>query len=236
MPEAQYTIALIGNPNVGKSVIFNNLIPGARQHVGNWPGKTVEKKEGTFTHHGTQLKLVDLPGTYSLTAAAEDELVSRNFIIQEKPDLVVDVLDASNLERNLYLTTLLLELDAKLLLVMNMTDIAEEKGYKINVEALSQNLGVPIITTVATKGKGMVDLKDAILQVAQSSAKKSHFSYGKKIEDLLQYMSEILKKDPKIANSYPLRWLAIKVLEKDEQAIGIVKESPIQAQIMEVIS
>jgi ferrous iron transport protein B len=236
MPQPQYTIALIGNPNVGKSVIFNNLIPGARQHVGNWPGKTVEKKEGTFTHHGTQLKLVDLPGTYSLTAAAEDELVSRNFIIQEKPDLVVDVLDASNLERNLYLTTLLLELDAKLLLVLNMTDIAEEKGYKINVEALSQNLGVPIITTVATKGKGMVDLKDAILQAAQSPAKKSSFNYGKKIEDLIQNISEILKKDPEIAKSYPLRWLAIKVLEKDEQALSIVKDSPIQAQLMEVIS
>jgi ferrous iron transport protein B len=236
MPETQYTIALIGNPNVGKSVIFNNLIPGARQHVGNWPGKTVEKKEGTFTHHGIQLKLVDLPGTYSLTAAAEDELVSRNFIIQEKPDLVVDVLDASNLERNLYLTTLLLELDAKLLLVLNMTDIAEEKGYKINVDALSQNLGVPIITTVATKGKGMVDLKDAILHAAQTSVKKSQLSYDKKIEGIIEYIVEIIKKDPALAKTYPQRWLAIKVLEKDEQALDIIKNSPLKTDLMEVIS
>jgi ferrous iron transport protein B len=235
MPESKYTIALIGNPNVGKSVIFNNLVPGARQHVGNWPGKTVEKKEGNFTHNGVQLKLVDLPGTYSLTAAAEDELVSRNFIIQEKPDLVVDVVDASNLERNLYLTTLLLELDANILLVLNMTDIAEEKGYKINVEVLRQKFGVPIITTIATKAKGMNDLKDAILKAAQNP-KKGNLIYGKKIEGVIEYLMELLKKDARLSEGYPLRWLSIKLIEKDEQALDIIKNSPINAELMEVIS
>jgi ferrous iron transport protein B len=231
-----YTIALIGNPNVGKSVIFNNLIPGARQHVGNWPGKTVEKKEGTFTHNGVHLKLVDLPGTYSLTAAAEDELVSRNFIIQEKPDLVVDVVDASNLERNLYLTTLLLELDANLLLVLNMTDIAEEKGYQINVERLSQKLGVPIITTVATKAKGMTELKDAILKAAQTPTKQGNLTYGKEIEGLITALVDLLKKDPRLTTQYPLRWLAIKLVEKDEQALEIIKASPLSAEVMEVVA
>lgn len=235
--KTSYTIALIGNPNVGKSVIFNNLVPGARQHVGNWPGKTVEKKEGSFAHKGVTVKLVDLPGTYSLTAAAEDELVSRNFIIEEKPDLVVDVVDASNLERNLYLTTLLLELDAKLLLVLNMTDIAQEKGYKINVNMLSQKLGVPVTTTIATKGKGMTELKDAILKEAQNPIIKTNgIVYDKKIENVIEYLVQILKKDPLIAKKYPLRWLAIKLIEKDEQALALVKPSTFSTELLEVVA
>jgi Fe2+ transport system protein B len=129
-----YTVALIGNPNVGKSVIFNNLVPGARQHVGNWPGKTVEKKEGKCVHKGVELKIVDLPGTYSLTARAVDELVSRNYIVEEKPDVVVHIIDASNIERNLYFTFLLLELEANLVIALNMFDVAKEKGYKIDVK------------------------------------------------------------------------------------------------------
>jgi small GTP-binding protein len=231
-----FTIALIGNPNVGKSVIFNSLVPGARQHVGNWPGKTVEKKEGSFTHKGVTLKLVDLPGTYSLTAAAEDELVSRNFIIDEKPDLVVDVVDASNLERNLYLTMLLLELDAKVLLVLNMTDIAEEKGYKINVETLSEKLGVPVTVTVATKGKGLSELKDAVLREAQTPIKSRGIVYDKKIENVIDYLVQILKKDSSLAEKYPLRWLAIKLIEKDEQALELVKPSMFSTELLEVVA
>jgi ferrous iron transport protein B len=231
-----YTIALIGNPNVGKSVIFNSLVPGARQHVGNWPGKTVEKKEGTFHYNGIQFKLVDLPGTYSLTAAAEDELVSRNFILQEKPDVVVDVVDASNLERNLYLTTLLLELNTNLLLVLNMTDIAQDKGYKINVDALSQKLGVPIITTVATKAKGLTDLKEAILNAAKTPNKTGVLMYGKKIEEVIDYVVVILEKDSTLSKQYPLRWLAIKLLEKDEQTLKIAQSSPVYGAVLEVVA
>jgi ferrous iron transport protein B len=235
--KTSYTIALIGNPNVGKSVIFNNLVPGARQHVGNWPGKTVEKKEGSFTHKGVTLKLVDLPGTYSLTAAAEDELVSRNFIIEEKPDLVVDVVDASNLERNLYLTMLLLELEAKVMLVLNMTDIAEEKGYKIYVDMLSEKLGVPVITTVATKGKGIAELKDSILKEAQNPILKTRgIIYDKKIENVIECLVKILRKDESLAKKYPLRWLAIKLIEKDEQALTLVKLSCLSSELLEVIA
>jgi ferrous iron transport protein B len=232
-----YTIALIGNPNVGKSVIFNSLVPGARQHVGNWPGKTVEKKEGMFTYKGVQLKIVDLPGTYSLTAAAEDELVSRNFIVYEKPDLVVDVVDASNLERNLYLTYLLLELEANVLLVLNMADIAEDKGYKINPEKLSQQLGIPVVSMVATKGKGLSELKDALLKNAkQPPPATPKVTYGEKIEVILANVVGLLKKDPQLAQKYPLRWLAIKLLEKDEQIIDVVKNSPNAQELMEVVA
>jgi Fe2+ transport system protein B len=232
-----YTVALIGNPNVGKSVIFNSLVPGARQHVGNWPGKTVEKKEGAFTHKGTQLKIVDLPGTYSLTAAAEDELVSRNFIVDEKPNLVVDVVDASNLERNLYLTTLLLELQTNLLIVLNMSDIALDKGYKINVDKLSEELGVPVISTVATKAKGLSELKDAILDAANHPpAKAPTITYDDKLEEVINYTVGLLKKDPELSKKYSLRWFAIKLLEKDDQVLEIAKKSAVSNELLEVIA
>ncbi|XES76865.1 MAG: FeoB small GTPase domain-containing protein [Candidatus Bathyarchaeia archaeon] len=232
-----YTVALIGNPNVGKSVIFNSLVPGARQHVGNWPGKTVEKKEGGFIHKNVQMKLVDLPGTYSLTAAAEDELVSRKFIVDEKPDLVIDVVDASNLERNLYLTFLLLELEANVLLVLNMVDIAEGKGYKINTNRLSDQLGIPVVPTVATKGKGLAELNDALLKAVKKTPPVTpKVTYGEKIETVIGDVVLLLKKDPTLQQKYPLRWLAIKLLEKDQQALDIIKHSQNSHELLEVVA
>ena len=136
-------VALIGNPNVGKSLIFNNLT-GGRSHIGNWPGKTVEKKEGRCIYNGVEMEIIDLPGVYSLTAQSIDELIARDYIIEEKPDIVIDIADASNLERNLYLTLQLIELEVKLILVLNKMDIAENLGYNIDVETLSKKLGIPI--------------------------------------------------------------------------------------------
>ena len=234
-----YTVALIGNPNVGKSVIFNNLVPGARQHVGNWPGKTVEKKEGKCVYKGAELKIVDLPGTYSLTARAVDELIARNYIVEEKPDVVVHIVDASNIERNLYLTFLLLELEVNLVIALNMFDVAKEKGYKIDVNKLSEQLGVPIVPTVATAKEGMKELKDEIVNAAQKKGvvmMKPKITYGKKIEDLIQFIVNIIKKDETMAQKYPARWLAIKLLEKDGDILEKIKDSIYRRELMEVIS
>ncbi len=161
------TIALAGNPNSGKSTVFNALT-GARQHVGNWPGKTVEKKEGICTFDDYEIHVVDLPGTYSLTAYSMEELIARDFIVEGKPDVVVDIVDASNLERNLYLAVQLLELGANLVLDLNMMDMAEARDHKIDVKALSELLGVPVVPTVANKGKGIKELLATIVKAAEA--------------------------------------------------------------------
>lgn len=155
-------VALIGNPNVGKSVIFNALT-GMKQHTGNWPGKTVEKKVGFFKHHGVEFEIVDLPGVYSLSAVSEDEKVARSYIVDHRPDVVVDIVNASQLERNLYLTLLLIELQVNLVVALNMYDIVKSRGDQIDLEALSKHLGARVVTTTATRKEGIEDLKDAIL-------------------------------------------------------------------------
>lgn len=157
-----YTVALAGNPNCGKTSIFNELTK-SHQHVGNWPGKTVEKKEGAFEHKGKQVTVVDLPGTYSLSAFSIEEIIARDFIIKEHPDVVVAVLDSTNLERNLYLAVQILELGAKLIVALNMTDLAEANGIKIDMEKLSIALQASIVKTIANRSLGITELKDAIL-------------------------------------------------------------------------
>ena len=155
---ADLTIALAGNPNAGKTTIFNALT-GLHQHTGNWPGKTVEKKVGEFEHHGITINIVDLPGTYSLTAYSPEEIIARDYIIEEKPDLVINVVDATNLERNLYLTVQLLELDVPLVMALNMTDALQKDGTKINLGELSDLLGnIPIVHTSANHGNGVDEL------------------------------------------------------------------------------
>ena len=158
-----FKVALIGNPNVGKSVVFNNLT-GSKQHTGNWPGKTVEKKEGYYDYKDHRFEIVDLPGVYSLSAVSEDEKVARQYLIDHRPEVVVDILNASQLERNLYLTLLLIELQVNLVIVLNMNDIVEARGDKIDVEALSRRLQAPIIVTTATKKEGMDELRQAIYE------------------------------------------------------------------------
>lgn len=160
------TVALAGNPNAGKSTLFNELT-GARQHVGNWPGKTVEKKEGVWQYEGGEYQVVDLPGTYSLTAYSLEEVIARDYIVEEHPAVVVTVVDSANLERNLYFVTQILEMGAKVVVALNMSDIAESRGIKIDVEKLSLGLGVPVVPTVASKGRGLDALKQAIVEAVQ---------------------------------------------------------------------
>ncbi|HCO94646.1 MAG TPA: ferrous iron transport protein B, partial [Phycisphaerales bacterium] len=212
------TVALAGNPNSGKTTIFNQLT-GARQHVGNYPGVTVEKKEGVCKYDGYEMIFVDLPGTYSLTAYSIEELVTRNFIIDEQPDVVVDIIDASGIERNLYLATQLIEMNVPLVLVFNMSDVAEQKGLLFDIEQLSRLLEAPIIPTIGNKGKGKRELLDAIVKTVQQGRwQRTHkVTYGEEIEHELAKIDEIITdKEHELAEKYGSRWTAVKLLEQDD--------------------
>jgi len=217
-------VALAGNPNSGKTSIFNNLT-GARQHVGNWPGVTVEKKEGRLVHEGRIVQVVDLPGTYSLGAYSEDEVIARNFVLLEKPDVVIDVVDASNLERNLYLTTQLLEMGSKVVVALNMYDEAQSKKIDIDVAKLSKLLGVPVVPTVAPKKLGMKELVNRALKLAREELREPFkIDYGKEIEEELGKMEALIEASPEIARKFSPRWLAVKLLEGDDIIIDEVKK------------
>lgn len=216
----EITIALAGNPNSGKTTVFNNLT-GARQHVGNWPGVTVEKKEGTCRYQGYTIKVVDLPGVYSLTAYSLDEVIARNFVVEEKPDAVVDVVDASNLERNLYLAVQLLELGAPLIIALNMMDQAESRGYQIDVSQLSYLLGVPVVPMEANRSSGIQELLQEIVKMADGEVQTRDFrlDYGREVEGEIAKMQELISRDEELSRKYSLRWLAIKLLEGDEEVV-----------------
>ncbi|MFC1794397.1 ferrous iron transport protein B [Planctomycetota bacterium] len=212
------TVALAGNPNSGKTTIFN-LLTGARQHVGNYPGVTVEKKEGLCKHDGHEITFVDLPGTYSLTAYTIEEIVTRNFIIEEQPDVVVDVVDASNIERNLYLATQLIEMNVPLILAFNMSDVAEQKGLLFDIEQLSRLLEAPIVPMIGNKGKGKKELLEAIVEIAKKGRgpRIHNIHYGEEIEhELAKIEAIITAKEHHLAEKYGSRWSAIKLLEQDD--------------------
>ncbi len=217
MAKEEITIALAGNPNSGKTTIFNN-ITGARQHVGNYPGVTVEKKYGYIDYKGYKINVVDLPGTYSLTAYSEDEVVARDFVINEDPDIVVDIVDSSNLERNLYLSAQFIELGTPLVLAFNMSDIARLKGKEIDIKLLSDLLDSPIVETVGHKNKGTEEILDAVIDTIENKTKrKIEIRYGDEIENELNKISGIIEDKKVLSGKASPKWLALKLLEQDKE-------------------
>jgi ferrous iron transport protein B len=217
---ADYTIALAGNANVGKSATFNQLT-GVDQIIGNWPGKTVERAEGLLQYKGHRIRVIDLPGIYSFSTYSMEELVSRDYIALEHPDAVVNVIDASALERNLFFTIQLMELSPPLLIAVNQVDLAEKKGITVNTEKLSSLMGVPVVPTVAIRGKGIASLTEAILGLVRDRPVPPVLPYGKEIEDRIGQIASRLNG---ATLPYPVRWTAIKLLERDPaicQLVGV---------------
>jgi ferrous iron transport protein B len=210
-------LALAGNANVGKSAIFNQLT-GLNQVTGNWPGKTVERAEGILHFKGYTIRVVDLPGTYSLSAYSMEEIVSREYLAVEKPDIIVNVVDASALERNLYLTLQLLELEVPLVIALNQVDFAAKKGLRIDTEKLIEVLNVKAVPTVAVTGTGISELLSTAVDQACKENKTRAFKivYGKEIEQRIQAIENlVVSKLFELSEIYPSRWIAIKLLEKD---------------------
>lgn len=219
-------ICLAGNPNCGKSSLFNN-ITGLRQHVGNYPGVTVEKKEAFITRSGYEINIIDLPGIYGLTASSEDEVVARNVLIEEKPELVIDVVDSSNLERNLYLYAQLSELKIPVVIAMNMTDILDNKGKKIDYKKLEEKYNVLAVPIVASKNKGTEDLLNIVVDVLnkKKEVKSVSIDYGKEINAEKDLISKLITEDISLVKKYPVNWLALELIKKDSYAMEKIKPS-----------
>lgn len=220
-PAGPLTIAVAGNPNSGKSTLIN-AIAGSRLHVGNWPGVTVEKKEASFEHAGREIRLVDLPGTYSLSPYSQEEIVARDYLASERPDVVVNVVDATNLERNLYLTVQLLELGIPVVMALNIYDEAQTKGYRIDVRGIEERLGIRVIATSATKAEGLAELLEAAVAAADGGAatRPALLSYGTDIDRAALAVADALERlAPRAAERYPRRWLVLKLMEGDARVL-----------------
>ncbi len=222
MSDRSIKVALAGNPNSGKTTVFNALT-GARQHVGNYPGVTVEKKEGSRKYKGYDISFVDLPGTYSLTAHSIEEIVARDYIINEHPDVVVDIVDASNFERNLYLATQILELNIPFILVLNMADIAKKQGFIFDEEKIGQFYNADVVLTVGSKGRGINELLETIVKKVEQETKPSsnRVNYGSDVEKELGKIEPLVNREHALAQKYGTRWLSLKLLEQDEQILNL---------------
>ncbi|MEW6141406.1 MAG: ferrous iron transport protein B [Thermodesulfobacteriota bacterium] len=221
-------VALAGQPNCGKSTIFN-MLTGARQHVANYPGVTVDKKWGSYATDGYKVEVVDLPGTYSLTSYSQEERIARDFILLERPEVVVAVVDAANLERSLYLVFQLRELEVPMVLCLNMMDVAEGRGFEIDMEVLSSELGMPVVSTVAKKGKGKKELKEAVEAVVSDRRRGTgdwSVPYGPELEAVLERLTARLEECDHLTEDVPGRWLAVKLMENDIEARRLVLHHP----------
>lgn len=230
----EISIALIGNPNVGKTSLFNALT-GSRQHVGNWPGVTIEKKTGACSHRGYAIKVTDLPGTYSLAARSPDEMVANDFIVNGHPDVVVQVVDSTNLERHLYLTTQLMDMGSKVVLALNMSDMADERGDVLDVERFSKSWGVPVVRTSATQRKGVDELMDAVIAAAlEGRAPRPVVDLGEEIEGKLAELDRIARSEGLEPPS--VRWRSLRLLEGVEGPKDIFRSEEANRQAALVLS
>ncbi|NLP47398.1 MAG: ferrous iron transport protein B [Clostridiales bacterium] len=225
-------IALVGNPNSGKTTFFNALT-GSNQYVGNWPGVTVEKKEGRLSYEGKEYDVVDLPGIYSLGAFSEDEVVAMDYILTDDAQVIINVLDASNIERNLYLTAQLLEMGKNIVVALNMVDEAEKRELKFDIKALSKALGVPVVATVAHKGSGRSEiLKAALEKIENKPTYENPLTYNENVTHHIEHMEEILQGQDL---PFPLHWTAIKIIEGDSHVLKQLKKSAIEKSVLEEI-
>ena len=224
-------VGLAGNPNVGKTTVFNQLT-GMHQHVGNWPGKTVEMAEGNFTHGDYRYDIIDLPGNYALSAHTIEEIVSRDFIVDDSSDAIINVVDAANLERNLYLTVQMMELGANLVLAVNMNDFARKRGHIIDMELMQELLGFPVVEINAKNAGGFDKLLTTVERVAANPKDTSEkLSYGNDIKGHLMDLQELIEKDSDLLD-VPSIWTAVKLLERDTIVIDKVKDSSNGSRIM----
>ena len=228
---AELIVGLAGNPNVGKTTVFNHLT-GMHQHVGNWPGKTVERAEGYFSHGSYDYHIVDLPGNYALSAHSIEEIVSRDFIVDDNSDVIINVVDAANLERNLYLTVQMMELGANLVMALNMVDFAKKKGYIIDADLMSELLGFPVVEINAKTKEGFEELLDAVEKQAKKPVDSSKkLSYGAELKDHLIDIQNLIEQDYRLLD-VPSIWTAVKLLEKDSIVINKVQKSSNSSKIL----
>ena len=226
-------VALVGNPNAGKTSLFN-IASGAHEHVGNYGGVTVDSKEGKFKHGGYTFKVVDLPGTYSLSAYTPEELFVRRHIVEDKPDVVINIVAASNLERNLYLTTELIDMEVSTVIALNMYDELLETGSEFDYQSLSQMIGIPIVPTVAKTGVGIGDLFDAVIRVYEEKepiVRRVHIYYGNVVENAISKLNILLEKEKETPLIFPRRYISTKLLEKDKDVDSYVGSLPNAADI-----
>lgn len=215
-----YRFALVGNPNCGKTTMFNEMT-GSTQYVGNWPGVTIEKKEGKARKITEDVRIIDLPGIYSLSPYSKEEIIARDYIIDEKPDLIINIVDATNIERNLYLTTQVIEFGVPVVVALNMMDAVEAKGDKIDISVIEKYLGVPVVPTAASKGRGIKELMQRALEVVKESAGKTGLPerkvYDNHVEEALSEVEKIVGENNLHKGIYNRRWISLKLLEGDEK-------------------
>jgi len=234
MQKKNISMALAGNPNAGKTTLFNQLT-GARQHVGNYPGITVDHKEGYFKYEDRDITIIDLPGTYSLTAYSAEELVARDYLVNAKPEVVINIVDASNLERNLYLTCQFMELGIPTVIALNMIDVARDRGIAIKADKLAELLSIPVVPIIARSGQGCKELVHAAIKVVDEKRQWQplDISYGDDLDETIRELIDEIERNNFLTDTYPARFTAIKWLENDEQIVS--KSNSVNSDIARIL-